>query len=117
MEKLTEPQYVTPEMQPWEVADYERREKLREGMSKFESMVNTGLGHDKLAHLAVADAFVRFHRTLQQLVVGILVRTILYLADEYSKNPARYTDARNEQSFKWIEKVAEVSKDSYFPYI
>ena len=117
MENLKEPEYITPEMQPWEVVNFERREELHEGMVKFENMVNKGLGHDKLAHLAIATSFTRFHRTLQQLVIGILARTIIYLADEYKKNPARFTDLRNEQSFKWIEKVADVSRDSYFPYI
>lgn len=117
MEKLVEPIYATPEMQTWELVDLDRRNELRKGMGVFENMVNKGLGHDKYAHLALADAFVRFHRTLQQLAIGILVRTINYLATEYKENPSRYTDARNEASFKWIEKVADISKDEYFPYI
>ena len=105
------------ELQPWEIAEQEQYEQVTKGMDEFSNIVNKGFGHAKKSHEAVANGFVRMHRTLQQLTIGILTRTIIYLADEFKKNPSRFTDARNEASFEWLTKVADVSRDQYFPYI
>ncbi len=60
------------------------------------------------------DSFVQIiaqsHRTLQQAVMRLFIRTI----EEISKQPS---DPRNEQAVELAEKIMEVAKDYTLPLI
>lgn len=86
-----------------------------EMFSVIEDWLNTG-GERKQKEFALA--LCRTHRTLQQLFVGLVFKTLL---DYARKNPNKFSDARNEASVELCHKLLALVESGelseYFPYI
>lgn len=101
-------------MKPLEEMDERERAlhaEVGEALSKLFSLFNGCSSSKAIAEYAM-DAFVREHRTLQQN----FVRTLVGMLTLWSREKKQFVaDARNEASYEFACKVAEM--DQYFPLI
>ncbi len=96
----------------------ERQSFIKDGMKNVFEYVNTFSLSEKGAGEAVADEFMRFHRTIQQSIVRVLYHTIQAFNRTYEKRgDAAVMDARNEEAVKWIKAVAKIEAEYGFPHI
>lgn len=96
--------------------EQEEKAKLAPFIKMVEDLTDT-CNHDsqKLFVQAFAEVMCRTHRTLQQLMVGMMVNALTAYSKEYDKVWVGNTDARNEAAVVFCKKLAE--ELIYFPYV
>jgi hypothetical protein len=110
-----EEQVVQAHEAEWQKGDDDKK-TLAHFTKVFQQMVDCCNGGDQWNIVkAFCNVMVVTHRTLQQQMIGMLVRCIVDYSKEYDKVWHGNTDARNQAAIEFCRKLAEQS--IYFPYI
>ena len=89
----------------------EKEERARNVVREMSKMMNSGSSQTREIAVAMADEFIRDHRTLQQN----MSRLMLEFIREVVKNG--HYDLRNEASMKWMQMIEGNNRDVGFPYV
>ena len=109
---ITKGNKMAEQLMDYEIAEIEKLKRIEDAFDELvwkhlNSMSNSG---QQKVIKALANKFIRTHRTLQQSLIGLIYGVFKELVKMQIGS-----DLRNEQSVKFINDSVE--KDYYFPFI
>jgi len=88
----------------------EKIEQMVLDMGKICNGASSRLTQEEIAEV-IANQMLLEHNTIEQLMIGVIQKTICKLSETESWR----VDARNEASIEWCKKVSQI--DAHFPFI